>query len=67
MMNTVRLTFLILLILILVFGSLFFMNLPDLPIGVHTASPGSRYSTSVAWLEVCTAYLSEPLVAFHWF
>ncbi|MCJ7536051.1 MAG: hypothetical protein MUO57_11010 [Anaerolineales bacterium] len=60
-MDTVRNTFLILLILILVFGSFFLLERQDQVSKVQTTPPSTRYSTSVAWLEVCAVYSSEPL------
>ena len=65
-MQNVRNTFFILLILILVFGSLFLFDFQDQRIAVQTAQPAPRYSTSVAWLDMCAVYLSEQLGAFTW-
>ena len=65
MINTVRVNFLIFLVLISIFGTLFLLGLQDLTLKVQTATPASQYSASVAWLEVCAAYLSEPLVGIN--
>jgi len=66
MINTVRITFLIFLVLISIFGTLFLLGLQDLTLKVQTATPATQYSASVAWLEVCGVYLPEPLVDINW-
>ena len=63
-MNTVRKIGLILLILILVFGSFFLFDLQNQQLELQTASP--RYSASVAWLEMCAEYLSGQMDSFTW-
>lgn len=65
-MHNVRNTFFILLILILILGSLFLFDFQYQGIAVQTAQPAPRYSTSVAWLEMCAVNLSEQLGAFTW-
>lgn len=65
-MHNVRNTFFILLILILVLGSLFLFDFQDQRIAAQTAPAAPRYSTSVAWLEMCAVNLSEQLGAYTW-
>jgi len=63
-MTILQKIFIILIILFLMFGAFALIGRPDSSL-VAQAQPGAnRYSTSVAWLEICAAFLSNTMINF---
>lgn len=59
--------FITLLILVLVFGAVALFSEPDVTLATQNQPEASRYSASVAWLEICavldTDFMATPLPA----
>ncbi len=63
-MTILQKLFIILIILFMMFGAFTLLGRPDATL-VAQAQPGAnRYSTSVAWLEMCAAFLSITMIDF---
>jgi hypothetical protein len=61
-MTILQKIFIILIILFLVFGAFALLGKPDSTLAAQTQPEANRYSTSVAWLEMCAVFITNQMV-----
>jgi hypothetical protein len=63
-MTILQIFFIILIILFMMFGAFALLGRPDSTLVAQPQPGANRYSTSVAWLEMCAAFLSITMIDF---
>jgi hypothetical protein len=63
-MTILQKIFIILIILFMLFGAFALLGKPDSTLAALTQPGANRYSTSVAWLEICAVFLANQMVGF---
>jgi len=63
-MTILQKIFIILIILFMMFGAFALLGRSDSSLVAQTQPGANRYSTSVAWLEMCAAFLSYTVIGF---
>jgi hypothetical protein len=61
-MTILQKIFIILIILFMVVGAFALLGKPDSTLATQTQPGASRYSTSVAWLEMCAVFITNQMV-----
>jgi hypothetical protein len=63
-MTILQIFFIILIILFMMFGAFALLGRADSTLVAQPQPGANRYSTSVAWLEMCAAFLSITMIDF---